>query len=49
MEEVDKENSNQMGRLMTNMEKLTCSIAGGFAMLRQIMLSPPQPPMHPHC
>lgn len=48
MEEVDKENSNQMGRLMANMEKLTRSIAEGFAMLTQIMLSPPQLLMHPH-
>ena len=48
MEEVDKENSNQMGRLMTNIEKLTGSIAEGFAVLRQVMLSPPQPPIHPH-
>ena len=48
MEEVDKENSNQIGRMMTNMEKLTRSIAEGFAMLRQILLSLPQPPMHPH-
>lgn len=48
MEEVDKENLNQIGRLLTNMGKLTGSIAEVFAMLRQIMLSPPQPPMHPH-
>ena len=47
MKEVDKENSNQMGRMMTNMERLTESIAEGFAMLRQILLSP-QPPKHPH-
>ena len=47
MEEVDKENSNQMESMMTNMEKLTGSIAEGFVMLRQILLSPPQPPMHP--
>ena len=45
--EVDKEDSNQMERMMTNMEKLTGSIAEGFVMLRQILLSPPQPPMHP--
>ena len=48
MEEMDKENSNQMGRMMTNMEKPTGSIAEGFVMLRQILLSPPQPPMHHH-
>lgn len=48
MEEVDKENTNQMGMLMTNMEKLTGSEAEGFALLRQIMLSPLQPLMHPH-
>ena len=48
MEEVDNGNSNQMGRLMANTEKVTDSIAEGFAMLRQIMLSPPKPPRHPH-
>lgn len=48
MEEVDKGNSNKMGSLMTNMKKLIGSIVEGFAMLIQIMLSPPQPPMHPH-
>ena len=48
MEKVDKENTNQMGMLMTNMEKLTGSEAEGFALLRQIMLSPLQPLMYPH-
>ena len=38
MEEADKENSTQTGRLMTNMDKLTGSIAEGFAILRQVML-----------
>ena len=38
MEHMDKEHSSHMNRLIANLEKLTGSIADGFAMLRQTML-----------
>lgn len=42
MEATDKEHSEYMKKMFHNMEKLTSSIADGFALLRQVML--PQPP-----
>ena len=41
MESTDKEYSVNMSKLSSNIEKLTNSIADGFALLRQVML--PQP------
>ena len=40
MDSMDKEYSNHMNKMTSNMEKLTGSIADGFAMLRQVMLQP---------
>lgn len=42
MEATDKEHSEYMKKMFCNMERLTSSIADGFALLRQVML--PQPP-----
>ena len=37
MEHMDKEHFSHMNRLTANLEKLTGSMEGGFAMLRQTM------------
>ena len=40
METMDKAYSNSMGRLTTNLEKLTGSISDGFALLQRMMYQP---------
>ena len=45
---MDKQQTENMNKLTTNMEQLTSSIADGFAMLRQVMLQPyGMPPQYP--
>ena len=45
---MDNEYSQNMNRLTSNMEKLSSSIADGFAMLRQMMIQPyGMPPAQP--
>ena len=40
IDNMDKQQANHMNRLTSNMEQLTGSIVEGFAMLRQVMLTP---------
>lgn len=40
MESTDREYSNNMSKLTSNIEKLTNSISDGFALLRQVMIQP---------
>lgn len=48
MNAMDNEYSQNMNRLTSNMEKLSSSIADGFAMLRQMMIQPyGMPPAQP--
>ena len=46
MDRIDKEHSSHMDRLMTNMERLTSSIADGFSMFRQMMQQQYPMPQH---
>jgi len=47
MEEMDKQYTETMTRLSSNMEKLTNSIADGFALLKNTLYCPPPPSMYP--
>ena len=52
MDDIDRQQGENMKRLTSNMEQLTGSIVEGFAMLRQVMQQPPAmssqfvPPVH---
>ena len=46
MDKVDKDHSETMAKLSSNMEKLTDSIADGFSLLRNLLT--PQPPQSQH-
>ena len=47
MEKLDKQHTENLTKLTGNMEKLTNSIADGFALLRSVLAPPQTQPMYP--